>query len=157
MVEVRYRPGTAGDVPAMYALDVICFEEPFRFSLRAMRRFALTPGASVWVAEVEGALAGFVIVEAEGEAGYVVTLDVAPKQRRLGVAGELMRLAQDGLASAGVKSLALHVYVGNSAAVRFYEKLGFSFKANEAGFYGAGLDAHVYGRALALVDEVCGG
>ena len=144
-----YRRGLAADVPAMYALDVICFEEPFRFSLRAMRRFALSPGASVWVAEAAGQLAGFVIVKLDGVAGYVVTLDVAPEYRRGGVAGALMQHAQAGLEAAGGQTLALHVYAGNAAAIRFYEAAGFRLLGMEPGFYGAGLDALVYQRELA--------
>ena len=101
-IGVQYRRGMAADVPTMYALDVICFEEPFRFSQRAMRRFALGSKARVWVAEeAAGELVGFVIVEVEGDAGYVVTLDVAPEWRRGGVARELMGLAGDAGEDAG--------------------------------------------------------
>ena len=141
--QVCYRRGTAADVAAMHALDVICFEEPFRFSLRAMRRFALALHASVWLAEAGGQLAGFVIVEANEGAGYVVTLDVAPEWRRSGVAGELMKLAQENLIGAGVRTLMLHVFEENASAVRFYEKAGFRCLGREPGFYGPGLGALV--------------
>ena len=132
----------------MHALDLICFEEPFRFSLRAMRRFALAPQAIVWVAEGRDGLAGFVIVESEGNEGYVVTLDVAPSERRSGVAAELMRRAQESLAAAGVSAVGLHVFVGNAGALRFYEEIGFRQVRMELGFYGKGLDALVYAREL---------
>ena len=145
---IEFRRGVAADVPAMHALDLVCFEEAFRFSLRAMRRFALAPQASVWVAERDGVLAGFVIAEAEGDAGYVVTLDVAPAERRAGVAAELMRRAMEGLAAAGVRTMSLHVFAGNSAALRFYEGIGFRQAGKEPGFYGRGLDALVYVRLV---------
>ncbi len=143
LAEVQYRRGVAADVRAMWELDLVCFEKPFRFSLRAMREFATATNATVWVAEAAGELVGFVIVEAEGDAGYVVTLDVAPACRRGGLARELMQLAGQGL-----RTLGLHVFAGNDGAVRFYEGLGFRRVGMEIGFYGAGLDALVYGREV---------
>ena len=143
LAEVRYRRGVAADLRAMWELDVVCFEETFRFSLRAMRQFASAANATVWVAEAGMELVGFAIVEAEGDAGYLVTLDVAPAWRRGGVARALIGLAEQGLRAVG-----LHVFAGNEGAVRFYEGLGFRRLEVERGFYGAGLDALVYGREV---------
>jgi ribosomal-protein-alanine N-acetyltransferase len=78
----------------------------------------------------------------------VVTLDVAPEQRRAGLATKLMgELASQAL-SAGCSAMLLHVYPENHAAVRFYERFGFVQEAKVAGFYGDGLDALVYRRKL---------
>lgn len=82
----------------MHALDVVCFERPFRFTRGAMRRFAEVKKARVVIAEEDDALVGFVILHLEegeeGRTGYIITLDMEPGQRRRGIAGLLMREAE---------------------------------------------------------------
>ena len=146
------RAGRESDVAAMYALDLVCFDEPFRFDLAAMRRFVLERDAIVVVAEAAGELAGFVVIHPAWRrrqvVGYVVTLDIAPRFRRLGLAGELMALAEEQSVRAGAATMALHVHAGNAAAIAFYERAGYARGAFSAGFYGEGMDAWVYNKRL---------
>ncbi len=140
-----------GEVDRLYALDVLCFEEPFRFSRAAMRRFAGAANALVRVAVEAGGgeetemLLGFGIVHVEpapsGLAGYVVTLDVDPGARGKGVATRLMAALESAAAEAGAASMALHVFRGNPAAISLYQKLGYEFTGTVADFYGPGLHA----------------
>jgi ribosomal-protein-alanine N-acetyltransferase len=145
----RYQPG---DLDAMYALDVACFAKPFRFTRGAMRRFAEAANAQVVIAEAQAALAGFCIVHLEnfrgGPVGYVVTLDVAPEHRRQGIARALMAEAERQAAATGCTAMALHVYTGNAAAIRFYAGCGFVYARPASGFYGPGLDAEVWRKEL---------
>jgi len=150
MIELReYRQA---DLDAMYALDVVCFEEPFRFSLREMRRFAEARWAKVVIAEQEGVLAGFCIAHVEtakrGGVGYVVTLDVAMEFRRSGLAARLMGRVEGEARVAGCGEMRLHVFTGNEAAIRFYERTGYEFVKRDEGFYGVGVDALVYRKVL---------
>ena len=138
----------AGDLEAMYALDLVCFEPVFRFSMRAMRRFAGAAGAVTVVAEAEGELAGFTIVQMEREVGYVVTLDVAPAWRRRGLARRLMEEAEAQVRAAGGVRMELHVFVGNVGAVLFYEWMGYGRTGRVEAFYARGMDALVYGKRL---------
>jgi ribosomal-protein-alanine N-acetyltransferase len=143
------RMGRPADVPAMYALDLVCFEEPFRFDLKAMRRFALRAGAIVVVAKAAGKLVGFVIVHLErGRLAYVVTLDVAPAFRRMGLASALMSEAENEALQCGADRLGLHVFTGNAAATDFYERLGFRRVELVSDFYRSGLDAWTYLKSL---------
>ena len=143
----------ADDLEAMYALDVVCFERPFRFTRGAMRRFAEAKKARVTIAEENHALAGFVILhleEAEGSRiGYVITLDVAPEQRRRGIARLLISEAERQACEAGCAALVLHVFTGNEAAIRFYVSIGFMRSHREEEFYGVGIDAWVFHKRLA--------
>jgi [ribosomal protein S18]-alanine N-acetyltransferase len=133
----------------MYALDVICFDPPFRFSRAAMRRFASARWAKVVIAEADGKMVGFCIVHVErGAVGYVVTLDVAPEWRRRGLARSLMERVEGEAREAGCASMGLHVFVGNDAAVRFYEGMGYGLVRQAKAFYGPGLDALVYAKGL---------
>ncbi len=148
MAEVRLREYRVGDVEAMYALDVACFEPVFQFSRRAMRYFAEARRAVTVLAEADGELVGFCIAEVDEEIGYVVTLDVAPAWRRQGLAQRLMAEVEAKVRAAGAESMALHVFRGNAGAMQFYEKIGYGRVGMVEGFYGRGLDGLVYRKQL---------
>lgn len=151
------RPYRTGDLAGMYLLDTVCFEAPFRFSRDAMRRFAEAENALVRLAcEVDETnterLAGFCIAHLEQAErkmiGYVVTLDVDPAFRRRGVGPTLMRSVELAARDAGARWMLLHVWSGNEAAIRLYERMGYSYLRNEEGFYEPGIDALVYRKPL---------
>jgi len=154
--EIEFREYRRGDLAAMVELDEECFGPPFRFSRRAMQRFAEAGNAWVRVAEYDGSLAGFCILHRESagvaEMGYVVTIDVAKPFRGQGV-GERMLSAGEvwvgGWSGAGVM---LHVFVENERAVRFYERMGYGRVGMQRGFYGPGLDAAMYWKDLGSVE-----
>ena len=143
--ETRFRSYRAEDLDAMHALDVVCFERPFRFTRGAMRRFAEAKKATLVIAEEEDALIGFVILHTEEaedkKARYVITVDVDPAFRRRGVARLLMREAERQACNDGCFAMVLHVYTGNVAAVQFYAQIGYVRSHRVEGFYGAGIDA----------------
>ncbi len=132
------------DLDTMVSLDDTCFDPPFRFTRAGMKSFAEAKRAYVVVAESDGELAGFAILHAVRADGYVVTLDVVPEKRRVGVATQLMAELEQEARRSGCLGLALHVYAGNDPAIRFYERLGFVFQVTVRGFYGEGLDALAY-------------
>ena len=139
----------SADLEAIFRLDQICFAAEFRFDRESMQRFAETGQAVALVAETGvGELAGFVIVHVErasaARVGYVVTLDVAPELRRMGLAGALMDEASRRVVAAGGCRMELHVFVGNAEAIRFYESRGYVRVGVQRGFYGGQLDALVY-------------
>jgi ribosomal-protein-alanine N-acetyltransferase len=142
----------AGDLDVMYALDVVCFEKPFRFTPSAMRRFAEAKMARVVIAEESDALAGFVIFHIEEvekrRFGYIVTLDVVPELRRRGIAEALMNEAERQARMDGCTALVLHVFTDNEVAIRFYTGKGFVRSHRAEGFYGPGVDAWVYHKLL---------
>lgn len=157
-----YRPSPKNrDADAMYALDLECFDPPFRFSRRAMRSFAETPGAIVLLAEALPAdsgpseatrpaplLAGFCIVHVEEQTAYIVTLDVAAAFRRHGLARRLMAEVEARAHTAGATQMALHVFTGNTGAMQFYESLGYNRTSRTENFYGRGFHALVYSKKL---------
>jgi ribosomal-protein-alanine N-acetyltransferase len=136
----------------MVALDAICFTEVFVFDAASMQQFAEAENAIAVLAEVDGALAGFVIAHVERRTGqsrgYIVTLDVAPAYRRAGVAGRLMDAVEIAATSGENSWMSLHVFTENTAAIRFYEGRGYGRRGLQRGFYGAGMDAYLYRKAL---------
>jgi ribosomal-protein-alanine N-acetyltransferase len=149
---MNLRPYTPADLPAMVALDDICFEAPFRFSRASMRSFAQAKNACTVIAESGTELAGFCILHVERsrrrDIGYIVTLDVAPAHRRQGLATRLMHAVEQMAIADGCKSLVLHVHTQNRSAILFYERLGFNYSDTVPAFYGEDLDALLLHKPL---------
>jgi ribosomal-protein-alanine N-acetyltransferase len=152
MSDLILREYRAGDWEAMYALDLICFEPPFRFSRRTMRGFAEARNAITLLADSGGVLVAFCVVQLEERVGYVVTLDVAPQWRRKGLAARLMTEVEARAGALGAENMALHVFTGNAGAIHFYEKLGYGRVGIAEGFYGRDVDAFVYVKNVARYD-----
>jgi len=152
MSVVTMRDGTAADIDALYALDLLCFDAPFRFDLDSMRRYAMHPDAIVLVAEFQGEIHGFIVVNAARRrslnSAYITTLDVHPDTRRQGIARLLLAEAERRAARSGASSMHLHVHTGNLAAVRFYESAGYEQAMHTEDFYAAGLHAWTYFKSL---------
>ena len=151
---MRLREYSDSDLGIIFALDEVCFEPPFRFSARAMRQFAEARNALTVVAETDaGDVAGFCIAHVErarkGLNAYVVTLDVAPQQRRQGLARQMMQRIEQQAAEAGCDAVALHVSVENEGAIAFYESEGYERSHTVKSFYGLGRHAYVYRKAVA--------
>jgi ribosomal-protein-alanine N-acetyltransferase len=152
MFQITLRDGTPADIEALYALDLLCFDEPFRFDIRSMRRYATSPGAIVLVGEIANEIAGFIIVNPTRRrslhAAYITTLDVHPDHRRQGIAHQLLAEAEHRAAVSGATSMQLHVHTCNVAAIRFYESAGYQQAMLTPDFYAAGLDAWTYLKPL---------
>lgn len=151
---MRLRDYSSSDLGAIFALDVVCFAPPFRFSERAMRQFAEARNALTVIAEddIAGQIAGFCIAHAEkvrnGLAAYIVTLDVAPEYRRRGLAREMVQTIEHRAVQAGCDAIELHVSVENEGAIAFYEREGYERSHIVKGFYGLGRHAYVYRKPL---------
>ncbi|HEX7039001.1 MAG TPA: GNAT family N-acetyltransferase [Trueperaceae bacterium] len=63
----------------------------------------------------------------------VLTLAVAPAQRRRGVGRSLMRRSYDWCRRVGVLKVSLNVRAGNAAAIALYESEGFVVEGRERG------------------------
>jgi ribosomal-protein-alanine N-acetyltransferase len=145
------------DLDAMYALDVVCFEEPFRFSRAMMQQAVEDEFARVVIAERGARMSGFAVLQVERVRrellGYVVTLDVTPQERRRGVAWLMMERLEQDAREAGCAAMVLHVFAGNAGAIRFYESIGFVRVGEARNFYSRGLNAWIYRKGLSRTAE----
>jgi ribosomal protein S18 acetylase RimI-like enzyme len=149
MIYRLYKPQ---DFDPLYAVEEACFVPPFRFSRSAMRQLVNSEHAATWIAEEDGRVEGFAIVEWAQEAGlmvaYIPTIEVAPEKRRSGAGGELLRLLERSAADAGAQVIWLHVAEDNAAAIRLYEAHGYHPEGREADFYARGRTALIYAKPL---------
>jgi ribosomal-protein-alanine N-acetyltransferase len=163
---VLYRPYAPQDFDVLYALEEVCFEPPFRFSRSTMRALIQSPNTVTWIAEEDGHMVGFAIVEwAKRKSGvpgdrssslgcksevtaYIQTIEVAPEARGRGVGGELLGYIEGSARAAGARLIWLHVEAENSHATRLYEAQGYICKGMRENYYPQGRTALVYVKPL---------
>lgn len=147
-----YRPYTPEDFDQLYALEERCFEQPFRFTRRAMQAFVQHPHSATWIAEEDGQMAGFAIVEWRARKGesraYIQTIEVAPEARRRGIGLELLGRIERSARDAGAALIWLHVDAENVGAVRLYEAQGYRCEGRKEDFYPMGQAALIYMKRL---------
>ena len=111
-----------------------------------------------FVAENEfGKIIGYVLCKLEEENpndihGHVTSVSVLKPYRQLGLAEEMMRLAESALRTFyPCKYVSLHVRIGNEAAVRLYkDSLGFVIHSTDKAYYADGEDAFAMRKILQL-------
>jgi ribosomal protein S18 acetylase RimI-like enzyme len=149
---VLFRPYTAEDFAALYAIEELCFQPPLRFGRGQMRRLLQHRNAAAWIAEEGKHLCGFAIVEWTREPGriaaYIQTIEVAPERRGQGVGRELLRRVEASATAAGAHLIWLHVDAENGAATRLYEANGYRIEGREENYYPPGRAALVCLKAL---------
>ena len=79
-----------------------------------------------FVAEVNGIVVGTVMGGYDGHRGWIYSVAVSSAHRRQGIGTALMRRVEEALAERGCPKVNLQVLTSNSAAVVFYETLGYS-------------------------------
>jgi ribosomal-protein-alanine N-acetyltransferase len=149
---MHYRLYREDDFFQLYAIELACFEPPFRFSRQMMRRLVADPASATWIAEEHEQMAGFAIIywaqAPEQPLAYIQTLEVAPEQRNRGIAHELLRRAENSARSAGAHVIWLHVAESNTPARRLYEAHGFSQQGREDNYYAKGIPALLYAKPI---------
>jgi ribosomal-protein-alanine N-acetyltransferase len=126
----------------LHRIDCICFPPGIAYTFAELRFYLRHRKSVARVAEREGRIIGFVIGQADGRAGHVVTLDVLPGERRHGVGSSLMGTLHAEFRDREVIVSYLEVSTRNDAAIRFYEKLGYRVVDFIRGYYGGNEDAH---------------
>jgi len=149
---VNFRLYAAEDFDQLYALEVLCFKPPFRFSRRSMRAFVEHLHSATWIAEENGQIAGFAIVEwsvrKDESRAYIQTIEVAPEARRRSVARELLGHIEGSARDAGAASIWLHVDARNASAIRLYEAQGYRCQGRKENFYPQGRSGLLYMKCL---------
>jgi len=96
---------------------------------------------------VDGAILGYAGIDITGENADVMTIAVAPQQRRTGLGSVLLARMHDAALQAGASAMLLEVRADNAEARALYARHEYEQIATRAGYYG-GVDAIVMRRAL---------
>jgi [ribosomal protein S18]-alanine N-acetyltransferase len=151
-IVLEYRLYKSPDFEPLYAVEETCFKSPFRFSRGAMRQLINSAQSATWIAEEDGLLTGFAIVEWAREDGvtvaYIPTIEVLPQKRRTGAGSALLAHIEWSAREAGASVIWLHVAEQNAPAIHLYEARGYNREGREEDFYAPGLAGLVYVKSL---------
>jgi ribosomal-protein-alanine N-acetyltransferase len=103
-------------------------------------------GASGLVLNALEEVAGFLLWRIAAGEAEILTIAVAPRHRRQGAGGRLLRAALDALSIAGAREVYLEVAEDNPAALKLYRAAGFATVGRRRGYYqreGKAIDAQV--------------
>jgi ribosomal-protein-alanine N-acetyltransferase len=131
-------------------IDQRCFPPGVAYDSAELAYFMKRRGAKTLVGEVNGSLAGFLLLEMSPRRrlASIITLDVREEFRRRGCATALMFTAEEILRAQQIKICELQVDVGNDRALAFYHKHGFEIVRRLNGYYDNGNDAWLMRKEL---------
>lgn len=96
---------------------------------------------------------GFVLGRVTADEAELLTLAVAPEQRRKGLGRRLTRRFADQAREAGAQLAFLEVAADNDAAQALYRDLGWREAGRRKGYYAPGIDAIVMRHELRTCQE----
>lgn len=145
----RIRRGKIGDIDALIAIEQASFTTD-RLSRRSFRRFLAAPGASLLVAENDGAIAGYALVlyPPRSPLARLYSIAVAPHMSRRGVGPLLLAAAEHAARRRGRRTMRLEVHDHNSRAIARYEQSGYRLFGRHCDYYGDHGDALRFAKPL---------
>jgi [ribosomal protein S18]-alanine N-acetyltransferase len=143
--------GSARDAAAIAALHAASFRRGW--SEQEVDGLLLDGHVLAHRATSGGKLAGFIMSRLIEDEAEILSVAVAARQQKRGLAGKLLRLHLQRLAGLGARAVFLEVDEYNAAAIRLYDRAGFREVSRRPNYYaGAGgktVDALVLRRDLA--------
>jgi ribosomal protein S18 acetylase RimI-like enzyme len=124
--QLRLRPAQASDLRALIALEELAFASD-RMSRRSLRRFLASGEAATIIAEIDGRLAGYVLVLFRRDTGIarLYSIAVAPDCAGRRIGAILVRAAEQAAVERGAARLRLEVHAANDRAIALYRRLGY--------------------------------
>ena len=142
MTDLHLRDIRPSDLEALYRLDQLCFDPGIAYSRSELKQILAAASGLGLLAESAGQIVGFAAGHVSARSsGHVVTLDVSPQSRRVGIGRALFTELLDRLARAGASEVRLEVDAENTAALAFYKSFGFRHGRRLANYYGPGRTA----------------
>ncbi|HLZ92857.1 MAG TPA: GNAT family N-acetyltransferase [Candidatus Acidoferrum sp.] len=130
------------DFSTLFRLDQACFPAGISYSRTTLRYFLSLRSADCLVAMADAHIAGFILTEENPPLAHVITLDVAEKSRRQGIASALLAESERNLALRGVRTVLLETATDNDAGVAFWQRRGYVVAATLKRYYLGRLDAY---------------
>jgi ribosomal-protein-alanine N-acetyltransferase len=148
-MEVTLRPYAASDFETLYKIDQQCYEPAVAYSRRELRNYMRFPGSNCVIAEADRKPIGFILTAHREVYGYIVTIDVLARYRRVGAGSRLLTEAERCLTAAGVREIALETATDNASAIAFWQKHGYRTRGIKKRYYPGGRDAYSMIKRLA--------
>lgn len=121
--QLDVRPMAEQDLDDVMAVELSVYQFPWT---RRIFLDCLRVGYSCLVGEVNGTIAGYVIMSSAADEAHVLNLCVAPEFQGQGLGKRLLLEAMDTAQGSGVQTLFLEVRPSNQRAKKLYDQLGFN-------------------------------
>jgi [ribosomal protein S18]-alanine N-acetyltransferase len=143
---LRYRRMAGADLDAVVAIEHAVYTHPWT---RGNFSDSLGAGYHCWIAEFNGAIAGYVVVMVGAGEAHLLNLSVAAPCQGRGLGRELLSFAITLARDCAARMIFLEVRPSNAAARLLYAAAGFTEVATRRGYYPAG-----FGREDAVVMQL---
>lgn len=124
----------AGAIATMSRLQVE-YGLNWRWTPTRVKKHIRDKETMVLVASIGGVIQGFAIMKFFDDDAHLFLLAVQPKLRGQGIGRALLEWLEKSCTTAGIQRIRLEVRSANEAARRFYERLGYRFISQVAGYY----------------------
>ena len=141
------RPAVAQDLDALATIDALCFPPGIAYPREEIAFLLLNPTVITLIAERSGTIVGLAALERRRRTpqtaryGELVTIEVLPEFRRESIGVALYQALESRMRHWGGSSIHLHVSVENTAALVFYQRLGFQIIDRVPKYYLRRMDA----------------
>lgn len=131
--QLRIRQITANDLPAVTALEQVCFSDPWS---KGLLKDSITCALDTWyVAEKDGKIQGYCVLRVIAGEGEIQRIAVHPEYRKQGMGRKMMEKMVQTAREKGVREMTLEVRSSNQAAICLYESWGFQKEAVRKEYY----------------------
>jgi ribosomal protein S18 acetylase RimI-like enzyme len=141
---ITLRPARRGDAPVMAALSRELIEAGLDWRYTARRIAALMADAETMAlvaCDDVGVVQGFAVMQFGDDRAHLVLLAVRRARQRRGVGARLVDWLLASARVAGILRVHLELRADNTAALAFYNRLGFLDEGVVADYYDEGVDA----------------
>lgn len=145
----------AKDIPAVLEIEAASFGDPWTAGV--FRDELVAPGRVLLVAEdeLDGSVAGYVVVLVVGDESHLMNLAVRDERRGAGLGRRLLAAGLHEAVEQGAERITLEVRPGNTTAIALYESFGLKSVGRRPGYYlDTGEDAVIMWGDLGLPSGV---
>jgi len=143
------RAATPSDIDHLVALETDAFAAD-RLSRRSFERFLSVTSAECRLAPGQGGIAGYYLLlfRKTSRLARLYSIAVAASRRGEGLAAALLDDAESVARQRGAARIGLEVREDNPAAIRLYERHGYTAKGRYPDYYADGAAARRYEKSL---------
>jgi ribosomal-protein-alanine N-acetyltransferase len=145
-MDIKIQDASIRLLDKLYEIEKQCFDQE-AFSKQELAYLLSDYNAFGLAARVNGEIAGFAIAIVDmvenGSIGHILTVDVAPAYRRIGIAQKVLHEIEALFKEGGIKECMLEVREDNVAALNLYQKLGYKKVGKLEGYYGNAHGLHL--------------
>jgi ribosomal-protein-alanine N-acetyltransferase len=138
-MELKIENASIKQLDELFKIEEDCFDQE-AFTKQQIAYLLSDFNTVALIAKSNVDIAGFVIaqieVEENAEYGHIVTINVAPKFRRKGIATRLLQEIESFLKQRSITQIRLEVREDNNAALKLYNKLDYMTQGKLDRYYG---------------------